>query len=386
MGARRGFGLVLAGGAARGAYQAGVLRFLTRDLPRRLGFVPWPDIVSGTSVGSLNGVFVAARDLDGIERLNALWRQLTVEQVYRFGLAQFADFLKAPFRSNEPFALLDASPLAALIDAQFPHDALRRSIGTGATRAFIISATELATGRNALFVDAAERGVLRDPAPQSRVHYTPIQPVHCLASASIPFCFRPVALDGRFHVDGGLRMNTPLRPVLKAGADRALVVSLLQGSARAHLHQDAVPNLFFLGGKTFNALLLDPVERDLHAATQLNRIVRWGSDRYGPGFADAMEEDLQIREVETLFVRPSVDLGQLAADLYREHRPRSSPLVGMLLARIADRANAAEADLLSYLFFDRVFTGALEALGFEDARRMEEDIVALIGAEPGATR
>ena len=35
-------------------------------------------------------------------------------------------------------------------------------------------------------------------------------------------------VGGRYHVDGGLRQNTPLRPVLKAGVDRALVIGLKQ--------------------------------------------------------------------------------------------------------------------------------------------------------------
>ncbi|MEZ4319585.1 MAG: patatin-like phospholipase family protein [Myxococcota bacterium] len=383
-GSRTGFGIVMAGGAARGAYQAGVLRYLYKDLPSRLGFTPWPDIVSGTSVGSLNGVFAAARDPAGIDHLMKLWQNLHIHDVYRFGVLEMLRFLKAPFQSDEAFGLLDGAPLRALVEREFPGAALRAAIDSGRTRAFIVSATELATGRNALFIDATGDTQLIDPLPHVSVYRQRTTPLHLVASASIPFLFKPNQVEGKWMVDGGLRMNTPLRPVLRSGANRVLVVSLMQGPFRDYAVPDAVPNLFFLAGKTFNALLLDPVERDVHQANKLNNLLTWGADRYGPDFGEAVGHDLDIHPVETLFIRPSLDIGKLAAQIYRDHPPKVSLAVRYLLSRVSDDENATEADLLSYLFFDRVFTGALEALGFEDAKRAEEDIVRLVGTEPTA--
>ena len=51
------FGMALAGGGARGAYSAGTLRYLYTELPKHLGFVPWPKIISGTSVGALKASY-----------------------------------------------------------------------------------------------------------------------------------------------------------------------------------------------------------------------------------------------------------------------------------------------------------------------------------------
>ena len=48
------------------------------------------------------------------------------------------------------------------------------------------------------------------------------------ASAAIPFLFPAVRVGDRFYVDGGLRMNTPLSPALRLGADRVLVVATKQ--------------------------------------------------------------------------------------------------------------------------------------------------------------
>ncbi len=52
--------IALSGGGARGAYEAGVLRFILDDLPRRTGVQPDFDIICGTSVGAIHACFLAA--------------------------------------------------------------------------------------------------------------------------------------------------------------------------------------------------------------------------------------------------------------------------------------------------------------------------------------
>src|SRR5439155_16609393 len=79
--------IVLSGGGARGAYEAGVLRFLLRDLPERLGVAPHFDILSGTSVGALTACWLAATADEGPERaasLEAMWREMRSEDLLRF--------------------------------------------------------------------------------------------------------------------------------------------------------------------------------------------------------------------------------------------------------------------------------------------------------------
>lgn len=371
-------GMVLSGGAARGAYEAGVLRYLLADLPRRLGRVPWPDVVSGTSVGALNGVFAVAREGQRLHRMSRIWQDLRIEQVYRLRPAKVLGGLLA--RRHKPeFGLLDPSPLHDLVQREFPAAAMRRSIDSGACRAFIVAATELATGYNAVFVDSASGGLV-EQQPGSRSYETRITDAHCRASAAIPFVFPPVRVDGRYLVDGGLRQNTPLRPVLRAGADKVVVIGLkqpreLEGAVPL---DDPSPNLMFLAGKTLNALLLDPVERDLWQADQINKLVDWGVKTYGPAFAERLAADLQLRRVDLLFIRPTEDLGRMAGEIYRKSPPRVDRATRALLDLVADRANGSEADLLSYLYFDRAFTAELEALGFEDARRHEESFGRLL--------
>src|SRR5207237_10851732 len=78
--------LVLSGGGARGAYEAGVLRYALGKLARRMGGSALTRIFCGTSVGAINACALAARaempDL-GARMLADRWESLRVEEVFR---------------------------------------------------------------------------------------------------------------------------------------------------------------------------------------------------------------------------------------------------------------------------------------------------------------
>src|SRR5215467_1810794 len=103
--------LVLSGGGAKGAYEAGVAAtFVERGLPIRL--------VAGSSAGALNAAMIAGGRAD---RLEALWRSVTREQVYSLRLPLFfAGFLPGWLTLlvlNETKALFDPAPLRELIQS-----------------------------------------------------------------------------------------------------------------------------------------------------------------------------------------------------------------------------------------------------------------------------
>ena len=76
---------------------------------------------------------------------------------------------------------------------------------------------------------------------------------------------------------------------------------------------------------------------------------------------------------------PPEDIGRLAAECFRKHGAGSLGGLPALLARLALRGVPEdEADLLSYIFFDKQFTADLVALGREDARRQENEIAAAL--------
>ena len=79
--------MVFSGGGARGAYEAGVIRYLVEELPKRLGHEPKMDVLCGTSVGAIHACFLAGTaDQDGGRglRLVDFWRAMQVQEVLPF--------------------------------------------------------------------------------------------------------------------------------------------------------------------------------------------------------------------------------------------------------------------------------------------------------------
>jgi len=122
----------------------------------------------------------------------------------------------------------------------------------------------------------------------------------------------------------------------------------------------------------------------------VNAWIDRGTSAFGAEFlprinvAVAEQRGVGFRRVETIVIRPSEDVGRMAAQCMRGRRARSLGFLPRLVARTALRGvPIEEADLLSYLLFDRCFTGDLVALGRRDALALEDRLVALLaGQEP----
>jgi NTE family protein len=286
----------MSGGGARGAYEAGVLSYIFDELPARLGRPVHFDIVTGTSVGAIHACWVAATqdDPEAGRRLAALWRSLTFEKVFPVGVT---DVFRVPWRliglsparrwipagdGKAPDRLpgmFDTRWLESLVLGQIPWDRLRRNIDQSRLYALAIAATEIATGRSVVFVDSKEGTAQwpRDPFVIARA--AQIGPAHALASAAIPLIFPAVRIDNAYCYDGGLRLNTPLAPALRLGADRVLVIGLRY--QRKAEEEDLIAgerlanysSLTYLAGKALNALLLDRVEYDVDRLRLFNAIL-----------------------------------------------------------------------------------------------------------------
>lgn len=368
------FGMALAGGGARGAYTAGVLRYLYTELPKHIGFVPWPKIVSGTSVGALNGYFAASHSMLEINRCYELWTQFKVEDVYTFPFTGVLSIIKDLRSTGQRAALLDPTPLGKLIEREASRRAIRYSIGDGRCSAFIVSATQLHTGKNVLFVDSADEKLNIPPPPQGDLIRTALYPHHLMASSAIPLVFPPVLIDDIMYVDGGLRQNAPLHPLLHGGADHILVLGTRMMKPLPNNTTDS--SISMIAGKALNALTLDPVERDNLVASKINSIIDWGTQNYGADFAKRLEADMGLKPISILHLRPSIDLGKLAAQVYDSERVRCSKAMRWFLDKLHQQSKeSGESDLLSHLLFDSCYTAEAERLGFEDTQNQLDKLI-----------
>lgn len=405
--------LVLSGGGARGAYEAGVMRYLRGELATELGRQPRIDLLCGTSIGAVNACHLASLadvpERQG-EALVEVWQSLRLEEVFHWSALRLAAIPLYVWRQLRTTRLRQISwrlsdflwpeALAGVVERGIDWERLHRNVQAGHVRALTVTATDLGTGRAVVFVESAEPlpPWSRDPLVEARARA--IGARHALASGAIPLLFRPVRIEDSWFVDGSVRQNVPLAPAVRLGADRLLVIALR--------HKDRTlppplppsrepPTTASQLGRILNALLLDHTDYDLERLRKINELVTQGRRAYGPGFAaslSALSADglaAPMREVRDLVIRPSRDIGVLA----RAHaerrvgRLRRGTLASRLLRRAAADAEASQdgaADLASYLLFDREYADELIALGWHDARAMKDRLVEFFAApaEPEA--
>lgn len=405
-------GLVLGGGAARGAYEAGVLSYLREELEPELGRELRLDIVAGTSVGAIHACYLAATaDQPALQArgMRAHWTGMKVEEVLRCGVGDIFRVLREALgkpashpRDIQYGGLVDPRGLRAIVSRGIPWLGIGRNVRKGHLEALAVSTTHVGSGRATVFVQRRGGGIPswgNDPSYQAQA--TRIAPNHALASAAIPVVFPAVRLGGELHVDGGLRLNVPLSPALRLGAQRVIVISLRHEAVRArkpdsteqdaeHEREQAFATAPFLAGKMLNTLMMDRTDQDLGRLRRLNAILEAGTVAYGPGFAQTLGAVLEphrsqpLRYVRELLVRPSKDIGTLAAEYVRtpEFRRRSSGLAHKAILRLVDRDAAHEADLASYLLFDGGFADILIELGRHDARALHDEWVRFWSNEP----
>lgn len=407
--------VVLSGGGARGAYEAGVLSWVLDDLPAVLGRPPRIAVITGTSVGAIHACYLAsiACAPGGGERLARLWRGMSLTGVYRLGIS---DVVRVPLwllgrlggvignasEREEGLrlpGLFDTGPLEEIVAREVDWARIHGNIRSGAVEALAVTATEIATGRSVVFFDNRDRTAPSwgdDPFVIARG--ARIGRNHALASAAIPVLFAPRRIDGAFYCDGGLRLNTPLSPALRLGAERVLVIGLRHRRPQHvedHLakHREvSYLNPAFLAGKILNALLLDRIESDIEQLRLMNDVLRTGEIEFGADFLPRLNRHVEelghppMRRVPNCFIHPSQDLGEIAGDVLssRAVERALTDRVANLAMRAAARGAFPDKDLLSYLLFDAAFTERLVDLGRADAAAAQDELVELFRAEPPA--
>jgi NTE family protein len=403
-------GFVLSGGGSRGAYEAGIIHYLRTDLAKRLGRHVPIDIVSGTSVGAINAAFLAATMSDPETQANqivAAWKALRIEELISLKARDLMRAAKMMVGGEPPppppgsfryGGLLDTSGLERFVIRVIPWRGIERALRSRSLHAISVSATHVGTGHTIVFLSSAEpvpREWSRDPFVRHRA--ARIGPRHVLASAAIPMLFPAVKIGEEYFTDGGLRQNTPMSPAIRLGADRLLLISLRHVGPEPKVIQkeraEAYPKPLFLAGKALNALLLDHTEYDLQRMQRINLILEAGHASFGDRFEEMMNHELArlrgapLRRIQAVHIRPSEDIGALAADFVAKGRMKvSGMLARRLIHRLADGEARHESDLLSYLLFDGDFAEDLIELGRRDAAKKEDELASLfdVGTHAGA--
>jgi NTE family protein len=381
-------GLVLTGGGARAAYQVGALLAIAQLCPGRHRAAPFR-IFAGVSAGAINAVSIAS-GADALPaaapRLAEIWRSLTPDRVYRtdargllsIGTRWLKDLSAGGLLGSSRINyLLDTAPLHALLSETMPIARLGPHVRSGAIRGVAVSTTSYATGMGVTFFDGA-----REVRPWLRATRFGVRQrlrlPHVMASSAIPLFFPPVRIQGRFYGDGCVRMQAPLSPAIHLGADRILAISVrhLRQPAEALRDENAgradrVP-VSEIAGVLLDSVFLDSLDSDHERLERINRTLALvPRERLG-------REELDVRRIPALVLRPSQDLGRLAADEYQ----RFPAMLRYLLRGVG--ATGGTGDLLSYLAFEPVYIRRVMELGYSDAMAQREEIERFLAGAPVA--
>ncbi|ETA50570.2 membrane protein [Rhodobacteraceae bacterium PD-2] len=233
--------LVLQGGGALGAYQAGAFTALNEA-----GFSF--DWIAGISIGAINAALICGnRKEDRVAALETFWTRITANFPVHapvwapLGRRAFSEFAAAevtmvgapgffrprmpaafwPFGPAPALSIYDTTPLAdtlnALVDFEYLNEAGPR---------LCVGATDVETGNFTYFDSRSTR----------------IDARHIMASGALPPGFPPVEIDGRYYWDGGLVSNTPLQYVMEQaeGDDPLCVFQVDLFNARGGLPTDLI--------------------------------------------------------------------------------------------------------------------------------------------------
>ncbi|MGL5742597.1 MAG: patatin-like phospholipase family protein [Legionella sp.] len=362
--------LYLAGGGARGAYQAGVLKAIGHIL--QVKTLPF-DMVSGVSVGSINAVVLAENADDfptALDKLETMWNEIHCQQVYKasnFALSKsvLRNMSSMMLKQRQAAHLLDTTPLKQMLEEGLDFTRIKQNINKGYLETLEIISNCYETRQTISFYEHHNADFIDWNYPRHGSKGVTIQAEHVLASSALPLFFPTVLLDGFHYGDGSVGLAAPLRGSIRFEVDKILILGtravptfIEQENLRNH---DDIP-FSHIFGNMLNALFLDNLDRDIEMVNRMNEIAMLLSmwkKRRSPW-----------RPITTLYLRPSQDLGPLA----QAHFQALPTLLRYLLNVLGEKKHSG--DLLSFVLFERDYTRELFKLGFQDTINNAKEVVA----------
>jgi NTE family protein len=369
--------LVLPGGGARAAYQAGVLTAISEMLPDST-VNPFP-ILCGTSAGAINAATLACNADNfraAVAAMNDVWRNMRARDVYRadpIGVAAsgahwLSSLALGWFIRRSPRSLLDNHPLRELLMRRLDFGNIDRNIASGSLSAISITASGYTSGHSVSFFQARA-----EIEAWTRMHRfgsrDRLTVEHLMASAAIPFVFPAIRLHREWFGDGSMRQLAPVSPAIHLGAEKILVIGAGRMTEKpARQRGESYPTLAQIAGHAMSSIFLDGLAVDIERMQRINRTLSIIPEEI------KQSGGMSLRPIETLVIAPSERLDYLAA-----RHARALPRSVRLLLRGIGAMNRAGGALTSYLLFEQPYTRALIDLGYRDTEARKDEVRTFLG-------
>lgn len=375
-------GLVLSGGGARAAYQAGALAAIG-DICSELRIKNPFQIYTGVSAGAVNASVITSHDGDfgrACKHLVDLWSNIESEEVFvsnpvsltGTGIHWLLDLSMGGMKKSTPGkSLLDTSPLRKLIEKNVDFKRIQEKIDSGEMQALAITALDYLNANSTTFVQGAKNLPTWSRVRRKSVG-AKISVDHLMASSAIPLLFPPIEINpyGYFG-DGSVRNLSPCAPAIYLGCDRILAIGVRSKSdpctsPKTHPLEEA-PTVARIISVLLHAVMMDGIELDIERIERINKDMK--------NILETERKKLSVRSIDALWIAPSRDLSEIAANK-SDDLPR---MIRYLLRGLGSLEEASE--ITSFLLFEKTYCQHLQEIGFEDAMRQKDQIVRFFTEE-----
>ena len=368
--------IVLSGGGARAAYQAGVLKYVADAFPQAEF-----KVMTGVSAGAINIGQMAnhvGSFRGSVEKLLNGWQNLRIDNVFRpestinffrkllmsgTGMSSGEKITTSMARQK---GLADTSPLREYLVERLGVGedgvlhGIRENIENNRLKAISFTTTNYSTGQTTTFVDGYDISSWTRPSRAGIM--TQLTVDHIMASAALPLIFPAVLINGAWYGDGGVRLTSPLSPPINMGANRIFVISTRYNRSGVEANTPSIhgyPPAAQIIGILMNAIFLDVLDHDALRLERINELLEDLPTKKHNG----------LRPIKLLLIRPSQDIGQLAHDI----KPPFSGALRLFTSGIGSEETKSP-DWMSMLLFQEEYVNRLIEIGYNDGAHQHDEI------------